>query len=203
MQLISIFSTTLLSLANIVFADSPEFGIVSTHSASAAHLLSITDNNGLFLSGGPNILSSFITDTGKLKFSNGKYVVVSSDGKWIEGSESEGSTGFAIASGSLTYKGSSWFFAIPSSKAGSFFISETRTDDSIGVSLTAWASNGSRAADYTPSGNNETTSTIVAVSQIDDGQVQATESVQVQQENGAARNGFFSNVFAIAAALLF
>lgn len=193
MQLTSTFAAALLTFVNVVFADSPEFGIVSIHSASAAHLLFITDKDGLYLSGGTNALSSIITDDGKLKFSNGKYAVVGSDGKWTEGTEAEGSTGFAIANSALTYKGSNSFFAVPSSNAGSFYISENSTNDAIGVLLTAWTPNGSRAADYTPTGSDSTSAsavssataasttaaTVEAVSQINDGQVQATTATTV------------------------
>lgn len=186
MQLTSTLACALLAFANVVFADSPQFGIVSIHSASPAHLLSLYDKNGLVLSGGLDALSSVITDDGKLKFSNGKYAVIGSDGRWTEGTEAEGSTGFAISDSELTYKGSSNFYAIPTSTAGSFYVSQTGASDAISIALSAWTPNGSHAPDYTPTGGDSNSSsasaaaasttkaTAAAVSQIGDGQVQAT-----------------------------
>ncbi|KAK5780079.1 Cwp1p PWA37_001542 [Arxiozyma heterogenica] len=195
MQLTSTFACALLAFANVVFADSPKFGIVSIHSASPAHLLSLYDKNGLVLSGGLDALSSVITDDGKLKFSNGKYAVIGSDGRWTEGTEAEGSTGFAISDSELTYKGSSNFYAIPTSTAGSFYVSQTGASDAISIALSAWTPNGSHAPDYTPTGGDSnsvsastsasvsaastTKATAAAVSQIGDGQVQATTAATV------------------------
>ncbi|KAG0654616.1 hypothetical protein C6P44_000807 [Monosporozyma unispora] len=216
-----------LTLLKIVTADSQEFGIVSIHSASAVHYLSLHDKDGLYLTSGPDSLSASVTDAGKLKFSNNKFVVIDKDGKWIEGSENDASTGFAISSGRVTYQDKENFYAVPTTNPANYVISGQDDNGAIGVALTAFLTSGSRANDFEPSAEKvskvgsttiDATSsgtspdiivpptstpavTVAAISQITDGQIQATHSIQIQSENGVAKIGFPGGVGSLGMAI--
>ncbi|CAL9735875.1 cell wall protein Cwp1p [Monosporozyma servazzii] len=223
MQFTKITVATFIALSKLVSADSESFGLVSSHSASAAHLLSVLDKDGLYLTSGSDMFSAVVTDAGKLKFSNGKYAVIGDDGKWTEGSESDGAAGFAVSQGGVTYQGSRSFYAVPTGEAGKYEVSEKNADGAIGVSLMAFTPTGSRAADFTPSEGADASAattkaastttaaaattaskpTVGAISQITDGQIQNAKTVEVQSENGVAKvamNG--AGAIAAAVALL-
>lgn len=222
MQFTKITVATFIALSKLVSADSESFGLVSSHSASAAHLLSVLDKDGLYLTSGSDMFSAVVTDAGKLKFSNGKYAVIGDDGKWTEGSESDGAAGFAVAQGGVTYQGSRSFYAVPTGEAGKYEVSEKNADGAIGVTLMAFTPSGSRAADFTPSEDADASAattkaasttaaatttaskpTVGAISQITDGQIQNAKTVEVQSENGVAKfamNG--AGAIAAAVALL-
>lgn len=111
--------STLVSLAVLlqtVLADSEPFGVLSSHSASNIHLLPFYDSgNGLFLgavSSSSDVLGFTITDAGKLKFSNGKYAVVDSNGEMSEGDENNAATGWAIEKGLVTLNGNKLFYGV-------------------------------------------------------------------------------------------
>lgn len=187
MQFRTILAAALFSFSQLVLADSEEFGIMSLRSTSAAHLLFLKENGDKLEFGSGDSLTATITDEGKLKFTDGKYAVAQDDGTFKTGSESEGSTGFAISKSYFTFKGSEAFYAIPD--GSSFAMSSKSADNAISIAVSARSKNGQAIAEYTPSdvSKSNAASSTVAVSQITDGQPQATASVSQQTENGAIK----------------
>lgn len=214
MQFTSTFAAAIFALANLVAADSETFGLLSIHSGAGAHMLVLQDSgNGLILSSSSTSFSATVTDAGKLKFTNGKYAVVGSDGAVTDGSESDASTGFGVSSGRLVYNGSSGFYAI--ADGDNYKLSTKESGDATGIALSARTTTGGTAADFSASGaSSEVASTTKAsatasaaaqaISQIDDGQIQATATVSQQTENGAAKAvaGLGAGALAAAALLL-
>ncbi|AGO10478.1 AaceriABR026Cp [[Ashbya] aceris (nom. inval.)] len=141
------------ALANVVLADSEEFFFLGLRSATKFHFSSIQAKDGALKVGGEgDALSAVITDSGKLKLSDGKYAVVTDDGPVVEGAEDTASTGFAIANGYLTYAGSTAF--IPVANGDSYDLSvkpSSAADIAIGIRAQSKATPGAVAADFPPS----------------------------------------------------
>ncbi|CCK69667.1 Cwp1p KNAG_0C05690 [Huiozyma naganishii CBS 8797] len=209
MKFTSAFAT-IFALAQLVLADSAEFGMMSIHSGSPVHMLFFKDDNGLVLGSGGSSLSTTITDDGKLKLSNGKFVVVGSDGKFTEGAEADGSKGFAIVDSRVTYNGASSFYAAPAD-GSNYSVYAKDVSGSTDIVFNARGTTGAAITSYTPSGASasasgsasSTAAKATAISQIGDGQAQA--SVQTQTANGAQRlalGGAGAGIVAAACALI-
>ncbi len=179
-----------IALINLVAADSEEFGLLSIHSASGAHMLVLQDTgNGLILSSSSTSFSGTVTDAGKLKFTNGKYAVVGTDGSVTDGAEADATTGFGLASGRLTLNGNTGFYAI--ADGNDYKLSTKQSGDATSIVLSARTTTGGTAADFSASGAKAAASSAAApaaattaapaaaVSQIGDGQVQANTKTTV------------------------
>lgn len=170
MQFTSISFITLASLLTSVLADSEPFGVLSSHSASHVHLLPIFDaGNGLLL-GSSQTTSSVdvgftITDAGKVKLSNGKWIVLGSDGYLNDGdNENDAITGWAIQDGLVTFNGNKEFYAVPTANPLDYKIS-TKNVDGANFFYLLGSTAGSNVYSYTfvPSGAaSETTSSVAA-----------------------------------------
>ncbi|CCC67333.1 hypothetical protein NCAS_0A07750 [Naumovozyma castellii] len=225
MQFSTAFTIALAALASMVVADSESFGMITIHSGTNLQYAHVyADNGNLLVGNSGDFFTATVTDAGKLKLSDDKYAIAQDDGTFKEGSETDGSTGFAVSKGRLTYKNSDGFFAYPID-ASSYTLSIKSSDSATGIAVSARSqTDGSTIPDFTPSGSSadasvvtssvavtksvtSTTSvavaksaTVAAISQITDGQVQAT--VSQQTENGAAKNLAGLSAFAAAAAML-
>ncbi|KAG0653230.1 hypothetical protein C6P44_002230 [Monosporozyma unispora] len=163
--------------------------------------------NGLILSSSSTSFSGTVTDAGKLKFTNGKYAVVGTDGSVTDGAEADATTGFGLASGRLTLNGNTGFYAI--ADGNDYKLSTKQSGDATSIVLSARTTTGGTAADFSASGASKASSasaapTAAAISQITDGQIQATATVSQQTENGAAKAvaGLGAGALAAAALLL-
>lgn len=109
MKFTTSFSIAVFALAKFIMADSQTFGLVSINSGTDLQYASVFVNDGKLVLGHPtgSDLNGTITDAGLLKFSDGKYAVIESDGVMSEGSDTNASKGFEIKDGRLTYIGSS------------------------------------------------------------------------------------------------
>ncbi|SCV00297.1 LAMI_0G04126g1_1 [Lachancea mirantina] len=181
MKFTTAFTPVLLALAQTIVADSESFYPLVIHSGSSLqYATAYVDNGKLYLGnpGSSNSLTFTVTDAGKLKISDGKYAVVSSDGSITEGSQDDGSTGFSLSDGHLEYNNAQSFVAVPSGSAYVFSTQGTASDD-IGVAIRAQLASGSTASDFPSSASQsqpETSSTAAAISQIGDGQIQASSA---------------------------
>ena len=193
MQFSKLTSIALLALIQKVLADSQTFGIISIHSGSALQYASLYAKDGtLVLGSNQNQFTMVVTDDSKLKFGDNQYAVVQTDGTIKEGSEADASTGFAIAKGRLTYGGSDGFYGIEGT--GAYTLSTKTADGATGVALRtvdttsptgavvndfAGASSGS-STEASSSAAAPASSAAVgdAVSQINDGQIQATTATK-------------------------
>ncbi|CCF57972.1 hypothetical protein KAFR_0D03240 [Kazachstania africana CBS 2517] len=222
MKFTSNIAFALFVLAKLIVADSETFGLITIRSGSALQYAGVTSVDGTLNLGGSNGLSGTVTDAGKLKLSDDTYAVVQADGTIKEGSESDGTTGFSVTGGRLAYNGSTGFYGVAS---GSSYILSTSDTSGLGIVLRAQTTSG-LAADFTPSGSSSDSSssadaaasssvastvstaaaaasTVAAVSQITDGQIQATTATIAQQStNGAAKAAAGLGAGAIAAAAL-
>ena len=189
-----------------------------------------SEDGKLYFGSNGNGLSAVVTGAGKLKLSDNTYAVVSSDGSVVQGSESDATSGFSVSNGYLAYNGVDGFNAISSgstyivstkssgsndlgvairatSSSGST-IPDFSPEDSSSTSASASASastsasaSASATTTVAPSSSTKASvSTIEAVSQITDGQIQATTATFVQQtENGAGKAGLGMSAAALAA----
>ena len=192
MQFSKLTSVALLALIQKVLADSQTFGIISIHSGSALQYASLYAKDGtLVLGSNQNQFTMVVTDDSKLKFGDNQYAVVQTDGTIKEGSEADASTGFAIAKGRLTYGGSDGFYGIEGT--GAYTLSTKTTDGATGVALRTvdtTSPTGAVVNDFSGDANGSSTeasSTAApaasaavgdAVSQINDGQIQATTATK-------------------------
>lgn len=194
MQFSKLTSIALLALIQKVLADSQTFGVISIHSGSALQYASLFAKDGTLVLGSyQDPFTMVVTDDSKLKFSDDKYAVVQTDGTIKEGSESDASTGFAISEGRLTYGGSSGFYGIEGQ--GAYTLSTKTADGATGVALRTvdtTSSTGAVVADFSGNASGSSskassseaaapaTSASVggAVSQIGDGQIQATTATK-------------------------
>ncbi|CCD26388.1 uncharacterized protein NDAI_0H02140 [Naumovozyma dairenensis CBS 421] len=234
MQFSTAFYISLLALAKFVIADSASFGMVVIRSGSSLQYASVYAKDGKLAIGqeSGNTFSGVVTDAGKLKLSDNKYAIEQTDGSFNEGSEEEGSTGFSVSSGYLSYK-SSAFYAVGS--GSDYTLSIKEASGSTPIALSARSADGSVVPDFEPSGSSSseaskstsaaasasartttsaaasaktTTSAaaskgnVAAISQITDGQIQAT--ISQHTENGAAKSvvGLGAGIVAAAAAML-
>lgn len=213
MKFSTAFSVTLLALAKLIVADSEQFGLVSIRSGSNLQYASVYyQDDKLYVGSGSDSLGGTVTDAGKLKLTDDKFAVVNSDGSIGEGSEDDGTAKFSIKNGHLAYNNIDGFYAIPTDSK--YVLSVTRSDDSTGIALKAMGSGGQSVADFTPSGDDDTTTTTLssetststeaptsteaatsteaptsteasssnadAISQIDDGQIQAATTTTAE-----------------------
>ena len=198
MQFNTLFSIALLGLAQRVLADTESFGMISIHSGTALQFASAYVKDGLLVLGSnQDNLSAVVTDAGKLKLSDNKYAVVQEDGTIKEGSESEASTTFGISSGRLTYGGVDGFYGIEAT--GHYTLSTKSFGSATGIAIRCFASNsqtGQVVPDFTAKASGDasssaaapehttttlatsTTAAAAAVSQINDGQIQADTKTQ-------------------------
>ncbi|KAL3234854.1 hypothetical protein RNJ44_02642 [Nakaseomyces bracarensis] len=213
MKFSTAFSVALIALAKVVVADSQTFGLLSIHSGSSVHLLgAFADNGAIVFKSGSNSLSGTVTDAGKLKFSDNTYAVVGSDGSVKEGSEADATTGFSLTGGRLAYKDSTGFYAVPSGTE--YKLSTEDASGSTGIVVSARSATGSTVPDFTPSGSSSGSSagssasaatsaaashTAAAISQITDGQIQATSTIHQQTANGAGKVAAGMGAGAVAA----
>ncbi|CUS20633.1 LAQU0S01e11100g1_1 [Lachancea quebecensis] len=213
MKFTSAFTAVLLTCARLALADSETFGLLVIRSGSSLQYASAyAKDSKLYLGSSSDSLSAVVTDDGKLKLSDDKYAVVNSDGSVVEGSESEGSSEFSISEGHLFYGGKDGFVAVPS---GSAYLMYTQNSDSssVGVAIRATSTSGSTVPDFSPSAKNSSSSSSsssssatgasstsaasqttltpssganAAVSQIGDGQIQATTAASSKATSSAA-----------------
>lgn len=203
--------SALVSLATLlqsVLADSESFGVLSSHSASNIHLLPFYDSgNGLFLgavSTSNDVLGFTITDAGKLKFSNGKYAVVDSNGEMSEGDESNAATGWAIEKGIVTLNGSKLFYGVPTTdsaypsnykvyvkdvpNSNYFYMVGTTGDNNQQYTFIPPSSSPSSSVVQTTESTSSTAETIAATSSTEQSSTSISSLVTIaeQSENGAA-----------------
>lgn len=219
--------------------------LVIRSGSSLQYASAYAEDSKLYLGSSSSSLSAVITDDGKLKLSDGTYAVVGSDGAVTEGSESEASDKFSVSDGYLVYDGKNGFVAVPSGSSYLLTTESTDSSSiGVAIRPTA-ENSGSAIPDFSPSGSGSSssasqttlesssaaatsqaantttaaptrsattlsaisqitdgqvqaasaanttsshhhTSTVDAISQISDGQIQAsTASVETQSENGA------------------
>lgn len=190
----------LLFFAQQIYAASQMFSILSLHSASSVHFLFLNEDSDRLVFRSGNSLSASITNDGKLKFTNGKYAVAQDDGTFKTGSESEGSTGFAISDSHITFLGSGSFYAIPD---GPVFAMSTKNATN-GISIVASprsTKNGQAINNFVPNNLPLTTTRNHTVSQITSRNIssaisvlplsstteQVTHSINEQTRNDAKR----------------
>lgn len=218
MQFSKLFTIALLALAERVLADSETFGMVSIRSGSALQYASVFSQDGtLVLGSNQDNFTATVTDDGKLRFGDDTYAVVQTDGTIIEGASADGTTGFGIASGHLTFQGIDGFYGIPAT--GYYTLSVKSTDTATGIALRAFSTTSSTGAvvpDFTATGNSTSTpgNATTTVTQAHTSTTthcdetctasKSTQAVTVQSDNGAYKmaNGLGAGVFAIAALLL-
>ncbi|KAL3234855.1 hypothetical protein RNJ44_02643 [Nakaseomyces bracarensis] len=211
MKFSTAFSVALIALAKVVVADSQTFGLLSIHSGSSVHMLgAFSDNGEIVFKSGSNSLSGTVTDAGKLKFSDNTYAVVGSDGTVKEGSEADATTGFSLTGGRLAFKDNTGFYAVPS--GSEYKLSTDNVSGSTGIVVSARSASGSTVPDFTPAGSSGASSgassattsaaashTAAAISQITDGQIQATSTIHQQTANGAGKVAVGMGAGAVAA----
>ncbi|SCU92265.1 LAFA_0F09164g1_1 [Lachancea sp. 'fantastica'] len=177
-----------LACAKMAFADSEKFGFLVIRSGSALQYASVyAQDSKLYFGSTSTSLSAVVTDDGKLQLSDNKYAVVSSDGSLVEGSESDASTGFSISNGYLAHNGTEGFTAISSGSTYVVSTKDSNGSNDLPVAVRAASpSNGSPVADFSPKGSSssssspssaasaEASTTAAAISQIGDGQIQAS-----------------------------
>ena len=213
MQFTTAFSVALIAMAKLALADSQAFGLLAIHSGSPVQNTPVNSENGALVLKSGGSFAGTVTDAGKLKFSDNTYAVVNSDGSIKTGSESEGTSGFALSGSHLTYKGNSGFFAIPSGSEYKFSTAQGTGAIDIVISPRS-TKDGSVVADFTPAGSASSAAssakpssaaassaapTKAAISQIGDGQIQATSTIHQQTTNGAAKAAAGMGAGAIAA----
>lgn len=151
-------TTTIVALATLfqtVFADSRQLSVVSAHSASAVHLLPLHDaGEGLLLGKGDGSVGLTITDKGTVKFSNGKYAVVDSDGYLVDGDEDKAVTGWTIKEGTLYLNDNAVFYAVPTSDATNYKVSTENVADSTYIHFIGATSDANRSYTYIPGGDD-------------------------------------------------
>lgn len=207
MQFSTTFAAALLSLAQVILANSEEFGVMSIHSGSPVQMLFLKENGDKLEFGTGSSLTASITDEGKLKFTDGKYAVAQEDGTFKTGSSSEGSGKFAITDGHVTFNGESKFFAIPD--GDSYSLSTKSGNGAIDIAISARsASTGTAISSYTPSGASAATTTAFAYSNATTTTVSTsknttkTATISTHTENGAVKAGMGTGALAAAIALL-
>lgn len=150
-------TTTIVALATLiqtVLADSRPISVVSAHSASNVHLLSIHDDGqGLLLAKGTAV-GITITDAGAVKFSNGKYAVVDKDGYLTDGDEKQATIGWTIEHGTFALNGNQVFYAVPTSDKYNYKISTKSVADSTYIHFIGATSDSNRDYTYVPKGSN-------------------------------------------------
>ncbi|CCH59385.1 hypothetical protein TBLA_0B05570 [Henningerozyma blattae CBS 6284] len=114
MRLNSLVLTAIIAGAEIVWADSMEFGLLAIKSGSSTKYANVYSDNGkLYFGSTDSALTAVVTDSGKLKLSNKKYVIVDRNGLWSETKDfKKASFGFAIQNGCLTYSGKNEFYSV-------------------------------------------------------------------------------------------
>ncbi|AAS50796.1 ABR026Cp [Eremothecium gossypii ATCC 10895] len=158
MKFVSSFLLAATALAAGVLADSEEFFFLGLRTATKFHFSAIyAHDHALKVSyqGGPkgDALSAVITDSGKLKLSDGTFAVVTPDGPVVEGSEDQASAGFAIANGYLTYSGNSAFVPVANGDTYDLSVKPTSASPEIAIGISAQSKDtpGGVAADFPPS----------------------------------------------------
>ncbi|QLG72637.1 hypothetical protein HG535_0D03450 [Zygotorulaspora mrakii] len=150
------FQIALLSFARVITAASESFGFLGIHSGTDLQFSSVYNENGnLMIGSGENGVSGIVTDDGSVRLDGNTYITVASDGTMKEGTQAESALGFSIQNGDLAYRGSEGFYAIPIGSA--YLFSTARGNGSIGVLIKA-VSNGQSIPDFTPNGQNGTSS---------------------------------------------
>lgn len=136
-------------------ADSESFGLISLRSASAVHLSSVGPSDGVVVVGYQgNSISAVVTDEGYLKFSDGSYIAVTSEGQYtVTTDSSKATSGWSLNDGYLKINNAQSYVAVPVSGTYDLYNQGSASED-IGISIGAFTSGGSRAADFTPSGSN-------------------------------------------------
>lgn len=178
---------SLVTLAKMVVADSDNFSLMSTSNVGSKETIFLIDDKaGLVLTTGGNSLTetAVVTDAGNLKFSDGKYAVVKSDGSVTDGDSSAAASGFAIANGLLTYNGSSDFYAM--ANGGNYTLSTKESDGAVSFQFTPRnKKTDDTADDFTPGKGTvkKSTSTIPTTT----GAAVSSATISIQSENMAPR----------------
>lgn len=190
MKFSAAFTVALLSLAKFIAADSESFGLVSIRSGSSLQFSGVYAKDGALYLGTNQKYSGVVTDDGKLKFSDNSYAVAGDDGYLTTTTDaSKATTGFAVKNGYLQLNNSEAFYGVQSGSNYKVAV-KSEGDNSQSVSLSARSTNGQTVPDFTPgsSGSSSSSSSSAApassseaaktsaapVSQIGDGQIQAT-----------------------------
>ncbi|KAL6947144.1 hypothetical protein ACO0QE_002016 [Hanseniaspora vineae] len=147
--------TSLMTFFSTCLADSESFGLISLRSTTPVHLSSVGPSDGVVVVGYQgNSISAVVTDEGYLKFSDGSYVVVTSDGQYtVTTDSSKATSGWSLNDGYLKINNAQSYVAVPVSNTYELYNKGSASGD-ISISIGAFTSGGSRAADFTPSGSN-------------------------------------------------
>lgn len=126
----------LLLVSRPVSADSEKFDLLTIRSGSPLQYASVYSLRGcLYLGHGNATLSAVVTNSGFLRFNNGKYAVINSRGLIEEGTKQDATGPFSIRNGHLTVFNSETFQAIP--KGEHFLFSTKATSKSLSVVIRA------------------------------------------------------------------
>lgn len=221
MKFISTTCIALATLLQFVLADSEPFGVLSSHSSSHVHLLPVFDEgNGLLLgsshsSTSSNTVSFTITDDSKVKFSNGKWAAIGSDGYLTDdNSEKDAINGWAIQNGVVTLNGNKEYYAVPTSDPLNWKISTKPVNGAIFFYLLGDTAENNSRYTFIPSGStteafssaSQTTQATSSVVQVSSSLSMPTSPITIsaQTENGSDKLGLdlSAGLVAAAAALL-
>ncbi|QGN16589.1 cell wall protein CWP1 [Kluyveromyces marxianus] len=194
MKFSAAFTVALLSLAKFIAADSESFGLVSLRSGSPLQFSGVYAKDGALYLGSNQNYSGVVTDDGKLKFSDNSYAVAGDDGYLTTTTDaSKATTGFAVKNGYLQLNNSEAFYGVQSGSDYKVAV-KSEGSNSQSVSLSARSTNGQTVPDFTPGSSGSSSSSAAPasssaapassseaaktsaapVSQIGDGQIQAT-----------------------------
>ncbi|BAP72331.1 cell wall protein CWP1 [Kluyveromyces marxianus] len=201
MKFSAAFTVALLSLAKFIAADSESFGLVSLRSGSPLQFSGVYAKDGALYLGSNQNFSGVVTDDGKLKFSDNSYAVAGDDGYLTTTTDaSKATTGFAVKNGYLQLNNSEAFYGVQSGSDYKVAV-KSEGSNSQSVSLSARSTNGQTVPDFTPGSSGSSSSSAAPasssaapasssaapassseaaktsaapVSQIGDGQIQAT-----------------------------
>lgn len=198
------FTVILLALAKYILADSPTFSLLSLHSYSNLHQLTLKEVDGK-LEFAPvsdtETLTASITENGALKIADGKYVMVDSNGVFQTSSQYDASKGFSIVDNYLSFEGSDSFYAVPID-GSSYNVSIKSTSGAVDINVfPKRTDNGQAIPDFTPSGESSSSTNLTtpatlnsAVSTITSATATST-SVSLVVSNSTKSSGFSSILY--------